>query len=260
MLIELIKKHGLHKWVTVADQLAAQLAAAHHATSEAPRASRPPAVCEARWHTLLDAHLSVAGTSGVKRTAELLDAARKASRVAEGAMNDAAGRLTRAKSQLSVASMAAQKLLSNEAMRRGWLRENTHVRLHGPDDSAEHKALRLMLERLGPAALLKRKLEEVDRKKAGIDATTIESELKLAALVIEVGRVAGGVGSKPRHYLVVRNVETGEICLRWEEAETRSTDYDVASERAKLTRSLHDAEAQPTSSALSSPRSSVSRP
>ena len=93
-----------------------------------------------------------------------------------------------------------------------------------------------------------------------IDATTIESELKLAALVIEVGRVAGGVGSKPRHYLVVRNVETGEICLRWEEAETRSTDYDVASERAKLTRSLHDAEAQPTSSALSSPRSSVSRP
>ena len=178
-------------------------------------------------------------------------------------MNEAAGRLRDAQNKLQLASRHAQRLGTAAAEQRGWLREHMHVRLHG--SSGEHERLRRLLEDVGIAKVLARKLGEVERQKAGLDAHTLEEELSLAALVLDVGRVHGGVGARPRHFLRVRNQSTGEICLEWEEARDQRTTNPAGREGEEcdaLTRKLHDGDggggsASGYSSATSTPRSSV---
>ena len=237
-LIELVKANGLHRWSLVSDGLTA-----HLQSSKLGSSSRPPrtsGVCKARWESLLHAYLSVANASNVRRTAELLNAARKAGRDAETIMNEAAGRLTESRSALSLAAVAAQQLTTEAAEHRGWLRENTHVVLHG--QSEEHKALRQHIELVGIKKLLMSKLEETERLQAGVEGETIARRLGLRSLVIEVGRLNGGAGAKPRHFLRVRNQESGEICLTWEEPSgQRATNPAgrAAAEADGLTRKLH---------------------
>ena len=263
VLKELVKEHGLTRWTLVADALPGALMK-HTPDSRPPRTS---GLCKARWETLLNAYLSVAGVSGLQRTADLLDAARKASRDAEGSINEVAGRLTDAKSRLSLASRTAQKLVTSAAERRGWLREHTHVKLHG--SSAEHESLRHVLDNLGPANLLARKLAEVENLKAGLHAgSTLAEELGLRELVIEVGRMAGGAAAVPRYFLKVRNQRTAEICLEWEEPrDQRRTNpaQHKTEEGDALTRKLHEggpegggSKCGGSSSATSTPRSTPS--
>ena len=99
-----------------------------------------------------------------------------------------------------------------------------------------------MLDEIGPGKLLARKLAEVERKKAGVDASTLAEELQLKALVLEVGPLPGGVGGKQRHYLRVRDAVTGEICLEWSESRDQRamTVGDRGHEEDRLTRRLHD--------------------
>ena len=153
--------------------------------------------------------------------------------------------------------------MTSAAERRGWLREHTHVKLHG--SSAEHDALRQVLDDLGPANLLARKLAEVENLKAGLHAgSTLAEELGLRELVIEVGRMPGGVGAVPRYFLKVRNQRTAEICLEWEEPrDQRRTNpaQHKGEEGDALTRKLHEgggSECGGSSSATSTPRSTPS--
>lgn len=260
VLIELIKAHGLSRWPVVAEQLPTALARRSF-DSRPPRTS---GLCKARWETLLNAYLSVERCANVPRSADLLLAARKASREAETAMNETAGRLTDAQSKLSIATMASQRQVTQAAERRGWLREHTYVKLHG--ESEEHTAIRQVLEELGPSKLLARKLEEVDRNKAGVDSMTLERQLGLLELVVEVGRLPGGVGARPRHFLRVRNQRTAEICLEWEEPRDQRNTNPVGREGHEadaLTRKLHAGDgagggaSRPSSSVSSTPRSSI---
>ena len=55
-------------------------------------------------------------------------------------MNEVAGRLSDARSKLSLASVATQHLVTKAAEQRGWLRDHTCVRLHG--SGPEHDAVR----------------------------------------------------------------------------------------------------------------------
>ena len=162
-LIALVKQHGLHRWPTIADELPGHLVSTYPEEAKKlnldTRAPRTYGLCKDRWETLLNAYLSVAGVSGVRKTSDMLLAARKASRDAEGIMNEVAARLNDAKSKLSLAGVRASQLVTQVANQRAALREHTHVRLHG--NTSEHAALRKVLEDIGPLKLMLRKLDEV---------------------------------------------------------------------------------------------------
>ena len=247
ILIALVKRDGLHKWPNVANDLPDYLMRAFPEEAKKlnleGRAPRTSGLCKARWETLLNAYLSVAGVSGVRKTSDLLLAARKSSRDAENIMNEVAGRLNEAKSRLALAGVAARQRGTDEANQRAVLRDQISVKLHG--QSGEHSRLRTLLDDIGPLKLLRRKLEEVERKQSGVDASTLEQTLDLQALLIETGPLgAGGSATgRVRHFLRVRDTVTGEIALYWEEPrETRET-KPTASDNGKLTRRLHDGEA-----------------
>jgi hypothetical protein len=154
------------------------------------------------------------------------------------------------------AQVATQRLVTKAAEQKGWLREHTNVKLHG--SSPEHTALRELIGRLGPEKLLARKLSEVERQAAGVDATTLADELGLKQLVIEVGRLPGGVGGRPRHFLKVRDQLTAEICLEWEEPRDQRNTNPAAQNKGEetdaLTRKLHGGGDEGGSSTASTPR------
>jgi hypothetical protein len=248
VLIGLIKRHGIpidggrgrdRRWTIIAAALERR-----HANESAPMVPRTSGMCQARWETLLNAYLSVHGVASVKTSSELLFAARKSSRNAELAMDEAASKLSRAKSQLAVLGRAAQRTEQTQALQRGWLRDHTHVRLHG--SSQEHRALQTLIDEVGAGEVLKRKLAEADRVKAGVDQQSLEEELGLRALHIEVGTLGGGSGGRHRHFLRVRNTETAEICLLWEEpTDQRSTNpagHSAHPGNSAFTQKLHGGE------------------
>ena len=178
----------------------------------------------------------MAEIKGVRKTSDLINCARKASREAESVMNEVAARLTDARSKLNVATSTSMKLHERAALEKSWLREHTHVRLTG--DSEEHKKLRLLLDDLGPQKLIARKLAEVERMQAGLDADTIADELGLQALAIEVGRL--GKPNKPRFSLKVRDQVTGQICLEWQQpSDDRRTHPAASKDQDPLTQKLH---------------------
>jgi hypothetical protein len=244
VLIALVRRDGLHRWPRVAEDFHAMLVRsfpdeAKHLHFEARAHARASGLCKARWETLLNAYLSVAGVAGVNKTSDLLLAARKASRLAELSMNEVAGRLNDAKSKLSLAGVMSRQVLDAEAQQRAQLRDKISVRVHG--HSAEHARLRTLVEELGPLKLLHRKLEEVNRKQSGDDSDTIEQSLRLTALSVETGKLgASSVGGRPRHYLRVRDTVTGEIALYWEEPRDARETKPSETYQGKLTRTLHD--------------------
>lgn len=136
-------------------------------------------------------------------------------------MNEAAGVLTRAKSELQLATVKSQRLNERAAHFRASMRDSAGVTIQGAVEGAtdgtagERERLARMLRDIGPAKLLARKLSEVDRIKAQVDSQLLSDELGLSQLVIETGPMPGAAGSKVRHYLRVRDSSTGEICLEW---------------------------------------------
>jgi hypothetical protein len=255
-LLDLLEEHGLHRWQVVAEELPAELAKRNKAPPSIPRVS---GVCQARWETLLSAYMSIGSGAvpGIRKTSDMLLAARKAARDAEMAMNESAGILTRARSELSLASVQAQRMLQKAALQKSWLRTHTHLKIMGT--SEEHNRLRLLLEEIGPHKLLERKLEEAERLQKGVDTFTLAEELQLKELTIEAAPVNGGTGSRKTHFLRVRNVNTGEIVLEWTEPrDQRITNPSGCStgETDGLTQKLHTAQQASSRSGSVTPRSS----
>ena len=268
VLLSLLVTHGLNRWPKVAEEVPREMMQRYQKVSAMPRL---PGTCRSRWETIINVFLSNESAPGIKRTSEILTAARKALRDTEAVMNECAGVLTRARSELQLASVRAQKLSVEAAELRSWLRSHTHVKLNGIGE--EHQRLAHLLEKMGPKKLLERKLAEAERLSKGLDDVSLADELQLDALVIEVKKVAGGVGAKPRHILRVRDMTTAEICLEWEEPRERPTDPAGETEDSPgstLMRKLHttrfaldtgsqggSSSCSAASSRLSSPRPSI---
>ena len=190
----------------------------------------------------------------------MLLASRKAIRNAEEAMNSTAGILMRAKSELSIATVKMQRLSTQAATERAWLNTHTHLTLRGT--TKEHERLQRLLTELGPGKLLERKLTEVERLKGGLETHTIADQLDLKVLTVEAGVINGGSKSRPRHYLRVKDTDTGEICLEWETpTDQRLTDPSArdTSETDALTRRLHGSIEEREGSNASSSRPSTPR-
>ena len=205
-------------------------------------------------------YLSSESVLGVRKTSDMLLSSRKAIRNAEEAMNATAGILTRAKSELSIATVKMQRLSTQAATERAWLNKHTHIKLKG--NTAEHRKLQQLLTDLGPGKLLERKLTEVERLKGGLETHTIAEQLELKVLTLEAGVTNGGSKCRPRHYLRIKDVDTGEICLEWETpTDQRLTDPAMrdASETDALTRRLHGSIEEREGSIASSSRPSTPR-
>ena len=126
-------------------------------------------------------------------------------------------------------------------------------------DSPEHKRIRELLDRLGPAALLLR-LRAGDGAKSG--AKAVAEELQLNMLTFEVGALpqppsAGEQkdrNAKLRYFMTVKDKQSGEACLYWEEPKPlRTTDPSQNQSHDDFTRKLHDSVAPspaPTKPAL----------
>jgi hypothetical protein len=108
VLLALLTTHGLHRWAEVAKMFPAELRRRGRAP---PSTARVSGVCQARYEQLLNAFLSIGSVPGIRKTSDILLAARKSARDAEAVMNECAGTLTRARSELSMASVRQMRLV-----------------------------------------------------------------------------------------------------------------------------------------------------
>lgn len=193
--------------------------------------------CKERWEQLLNEQL---GSEGCRTVSSMLLAARKSGRDAEALMNQVAGQLTRAKSDLQRVSVVAQKAAAKAAVRRGWLRDHTHVQLTG--EGEEHDRLRAYLKVVGPTQLLARAHASARRAEASQKELSLAAELGLKRLVIEVGTAPAVAESKGEDFLRICDTESGAICLYWEPArDGRVTDPSSSQHLDSLTKKLHEA-------------------
>lgn len=90
-------------------------------------------------------------------------------------------------------------------------------------------------------------LSQVQRKQSGVDADTLEKQLSLQSLVIETGKLPGGDAQR-RHFLRVRDTNSAEIALYWEQPpDQRVTTPGGINELADgLTKKLHMGETTPS--------------
>ena len=221
-LLELIQMHGLYRWAVVAEALTVRNGHSH----SMPRTSH---TCQQRWETVLNVCLSVEAAPALRKTSDILLSCRKGMRNAEQIMNEAAGVLMRAKSELQLANARSIRLRTEAAELRaetqgqaGDLNSPAWAMVSGAETKAEGIAgerarLALMLQTVGPGMVMERLVNQEDRLLKQIDFQTLSEELRLNILSIETGTLSGSEGGKPRHFLRVRDSSTGEIALEWNE-------------------------------------------
>ncbi|KAL1527230.1 hypothetical protein AB1Y20_015907 [Prymnesium parvum] len=220
VLLEAVKEHGLQQWSTVALQLP----------------SRSSSQCHERWDKLVDEQLHTARERQV--------ATRKAAHQAELAINDVGGGLRLLRNQLH---LTTQKMMKDQAKRyevrakdRNWEQRASII-----GESPEHERIRKLLQSGGPGVLL-------SRLRTNLKA--VEAELQLRMLTFETGAlpvpsnaVTGqSTSNKTRYFMQVKDLQTGETCLYWEEPkELRNTDPSQNAASSELTRKLHESVASP---------------
>ena len=228
-LLGIIQVQGLHQWPAVAAELK---------KISDDKYVRSPGACQSRWESLLNVFLSSEIVSGIRKTSDMLLACRKASRDAEAVMNEVAGMLNRAKSDLATATKLCHVRFEDAAEERAWQRTHVQMKMHGT--TPEHQRIAKMLQDLGPEKLMIRKLTEAERLIGGTDTATLAEQLGLVNLVIEVGnQPAAPVTKNPLRYLRVRDTSTGEICLEWDEPHDKRVTDPKGGDVDALTQKLH---------------------
>jgi len=272
-LLELVQMFGLPlrekesiKWARIAAGLALHSGRMH-------AYPRGRSACQQRWETLLSVCLSTEEALGLKKTQDMLFACRKSVRNAEEIMNEAAGVLMRAKSEMQVATARSIRLKTEARHTRtemeervgdftspAWMTDAADLTAKGI--KGERARLAQMLQTLGPEIVTERHVNQEDRLKMKLDSQTLSKELGLEILIIETGSLSAPTSKNPRHFLRVRDTSTGEIALEWNDPGARTYGGTGGDEHDAFTIKIHGPQSgQPrsgASSAASTPRSTVS--